>query len=99
MSDDLNAKTLLIEGVTTDGRKFRPSDWAERMSGALSTFGSDHRMHYSPKLRPCSVNGVKCVEVDTSLRETNPDVFGYIMNFAELNDLKVIDPEGSGGSL
>ena len=54
-------KKIIIEGVTENGRKFRPSDWAERMSGALSYFGRDHRIQYSPMLQPLTVNGIKCV--------------------------------------
>ncbi len=84
-------KVIIIEGVTNDGRKFRPSDWAERMSGALSTFGTDHRIHYSPQLRPISLNGVKCVAVDPHLEETRPEVYRYIMQFASTNNLKVVE--------
>ena len=80
---------IIIEGVTADGRKFRPSDWAERMSGALSTFGKDHRMHYSPRLRPISLNGVKCVVVDAALEQTHPEVWRYVMAFATINNLNI----------
>ena len=38
MAEDKKPKKIIIEGVTTEGKKFRPSDWAERMSGSLSTF-------------------------------------------------------------
>ena len=27
-----------IQGVTTEGRTFRPSDWSERLAGAMSSF-------------------------------------------------------------
>jgi hypothetical protein len=84
-------KLIIIEGLTQDGRKFRPSDWAERMSGMLSTFGHDHRIHYSPKLKPVSIKGVKCIAIDPSLRETNPEVFDQVMDFAYRNNLNVIE--------
>ena len=29
-----------IKGVTRDGRTFRPSDWSERLAGAMSSFRS-----------------------------------------------------------
>lgn len=90
-----NAKPLnssiIIEGVTQDGRKFRPSDWAERMSGMLATFGKDHRIHYSPLLRPVSVNGTKCVVIDPALRADNRPLFDQLMAFAKLNNLKVVE--------
>ena len=44
--------TFIIVGLTREGRKFRPSDWAERLCGVMSAFGADHRMSYSPYVRP-----------------------------------------------
>jgi len=84
-------KKIIIEGVTESGSKFRPSDWAERMSGALSTFGPDHRIQYSPMLQPLTVNGIKCVSVDPNLRKTYPEMFAYIMRWVELNHLKIVE--------
>ena len=86
-------KKIIIEGVTESGRKFRPSDWAERMSGALSTFGRDHRIHYSPLLQPTTINGVKCIIVDPSMREQFPEMFAYIMGWADSNQLKVTEQD------
>ena len=82
---------MIIQGITEDGRKFRPSDWAERMSGMLSTFGDDHRIHYSPQLRPISVDGVKCIAIDTSLSESQPGTYNQIMEFAKRNQLMVVE--------
>ena len=84
-----NFHTLIIQGVTKDGRKFRPSDWAERMSGMLSTFGDDHRIHYSPKLRPISIEGVKCIALNEELEVSHPGIFRQIMDFASRNNLEV----------
>lgn len=82
---------IIIEGVTHSGRKFRPSDWAERMSGALSTFGRDHRIHYSPMLQPLTINGIKCIALDPRLKDMHPEMFAYIMGWAHNNDLKIIE--------
>ncbi|MEM1243570.1 MAG: DUF3579 domain-containing protein, partial [Pseudomonadota bacterium] len=30
----VDKKKIIIEGLTQAGKKFRPSDWAERMSGS-----------------------------------------------------------------
>jgi hypothetical protein len=91
VSDDV--KKIIIEGITENGRKFRPSDWAERMSGALSTFGRDHRIQYSPLLQPMTVNGVKCVAVDPQLKDSAPEMFAYIMRWADANHLNVIETD------
>ena len=85
---DTTAKHIIIEGVTEEGKTFRPSDWAERMCGALSTF-RNQRIYYSPMLQPASKDGNKCIIVDPSLQESNPELYRYILEFAETNRLKV----------
>ncbi|NOX75243.1 MAG: DUF3579 domain-containing protein [Gammaproteobacteria bacterium] len=86
-------KKIIIEGITHNGRKFRPSDWAERMSGALSTFGRDHRIHYSPLLQPTTINGVKCVVIDPGMEKNFPEMYRYIMGWANNNDLVVSEQD------
>jgi len=87
--DELKGK-IIIEGVTTDGRRFRPSDWAERMSGALCTFGRGRRIQYSPLMQPMAREGVKCIVLDPALKQSNPELFNYIMNFARSNHLNIL---------
>ena len=82
-------KTIVIEGVTAQGKTFRPSDWAERMSGTMASF-KNSRIHYSPLLQP-SVNheGYKCVLLDPKLKESSPQVYQAILDFAKANNLKI----------
>lgn len=86
---DKDTKKIIIEGVTPEGEQFRPSDWAERMSGTLATF-RNHRIRYSPLLQP-SVNkeGYKCVLLDPSLKASNPTLYQSILEFAQINNLKI----------
>lgn len=79
---------IIIEGITDKGEKFRPSDWAERMSDSLSTF-KRRRVLYSPLLRPITKNGNKCVIVDNELEETHPNLYKEILKFAQTNKLKI----------
>ena len=79
---------IIIEGVTKSGEPFRPSDWAERMSGTLSTFYK-HRIHYSPLLQPSLKNGHKCVIVDPNLKQSNPELYESIIKFAKTNNLRI----------
>lgn len=92
MSDPENkaaeCKKIIIEGVTEEGQQFRPSDWAERMSGSLCTF-RDHRVVYSPLLQPMVKGGNKCVLLDPTLKDANPALYDSIMEFAHTNKLKV----------
>ena len=81
-------KKIVIEGVTDSGETFRPSDWAERMSGQLSTF-KKRRIHYSPLLQPSMKDGRKCVLLDPELKESNPALYQSILEFAHKNKLKI----------
>ncbi len=88
---DTQPAEMIIQGLTSAGKAFRPSDWAERLSGVLSTFGKDHRMSYSPYVRPVTIDGVKCVVVDNRLKEAEPKAHAFLMGFAKDNDLQVLD--------
>ncbi len=92
MSEPKNKK-IVIEGVTPQGKAFRPSDWAERMSGTMASF-KNSRIHYSPLLQP-SVNreGYKCVLLDPKLKESSPEVYQAILDFAKSNKLKICNEE------
>ena len=35
---DSKPREFFIQGLTPDGKPFRPSDWAERLAGAMSSF-------------------------------------------------------------
>ncbi len=80
---------IVIEGVTEDGRTFRPSDWIERISGSLSTFGMDRRIRYSHYLQPQIIDGGKCLVIDPELKKVNPSAFSFLMDFAKGNKLKI----------
>ena len=91
-----SAKEVFIQGVTRDGRTFRPSDWAERLAGVMSSFrpgGAVRGSHlsYSPWCVPTVINGVKCVIVHSDLREHEPMAWDFVINFARDNDLQVAE--------
>jgi len=86
-------KRIIIEGTTQGVRKFRPSDWAERMSGALSTFWPDQRIRYSPLLQPTTINGIKCIVIDPGMQYQFPEMYAYIMGWANKNELVVSEKE------
>ena len=76
-------KKIIIEGITTEGQLFRPTDWAERMSGIMASF-KNSRVQYSPLLQPSvNVDGYKCVLLDPKLKETCPEVYQSIIDFRE----------------
>jgi hypothetical protein len=101
MSPPVNAASahhrIIIQGITLKGRAFRPSDWAERLCGIMSTFGRDQQMRYSPFVRPMMLDGVRCVVVEPSLEEIEPRAYRFLLDFAEDNELVVIDPTAPTG--
>ena len=90
------SRQLFIQGVTTSGRTFRPSDWAERLAGVMSQFrpgGATPGSHlrYSPWCIPTSLGSVKCVIVHRDMQEEEPMAWDFCMNFARDNDLQVVE--------
>ena len=73
---------LVIEGIREDGSRFRPSDWIERNSATLATFGPAHRLRYARGVQPKVINGQKCLVVDNLLREEDPSAYEYVLAFA-----------------
>lgn len=90
MNDKPDKHNIIIEGITTTGDEFRPSDWAERISGQLATF-KNNRVVYSPLLTPSMKNGHKCVIVDETLKNTDPELYAQLIDFAKDNQLVVCD--------
>jgi len=89
-------REFFIQGITKDGRTFRPSDWAERLASAMSCFrpeggagGIGAFIGYSPYCVPTVVGGVKCVIVNEALRGIEPMAWDFVMNFARDNELQL----------
>ncbi len=96
-------RVLYIQGVTLRGKSFRPSDWAERLAGAMSSFrpkgpvgGISAHIGYSPYCVPRVVDGIKCVMVNEALRDIEPMAWDFVMNFASDNELVVADARRDG---
>ncbi|RJG03965.1 DUF3579 domain-containing protein [Noviherbaspirillum sedimenti] len=91
------AREFFIQGVTSDGRTFRPSDWAERLCGVMACFGQegsnrqDAHLRYSRYVRPALLEGVKSVVVSEDLRKIEPLAYHFVLNFAKDNDLRIVD--------
>jgi hypothetical protein len=91
-------RQVFIQGITKEGRTFRPSDWAERLAGAMSSFrpgggagGIGAFIGYSPYCVPRIVDGVKGVLVHEALRGIEPMAWDFVMNFARDNDLQTVE--------
>jgi hypothetical protein len=82
---------VVIRGVTTQGRTFRPSDWADRLAGLVSEMGTDHRLNYGPYVQPVTRAGVRCVVINRILEQADSIMFRFMLDFARDNDLEVVD--------
>jgi hypothetical protein len=90
-----NSNEIIILGVTTSGQTFRPSDWAERLAGVMSSFrpgGAQPGYHlsYSPWCVPKTLDGQTCVIVHTDMRSSHVMAWDFVMGFARDNQLQVI---------
>jgi hypothetical protein len=97
-------REYFIQGLTTQGRAFRPGDWAERLAGAMASFRPDGGasgigafIGYSPYCVPRTVDGVKGVIVNEALKDIELMAWEFVMNFARDNHLVVVEPAAPAG--
>ena len=81
---------VIIQGITKEGGKFRPSDWAERLCGAVASYGPGRRIIFHPNVQLASMNSVKCVVIDASLEEDDEMLFNFLTDFADENNLQIL---------
>ena len=82
---------IIIHGTTSNGKVFRPSDWAERLCGILSSFNQDNRLSYHEWVHPVLIDKVRSVVISAQLEDINPAMFRFLMDFAADNDLRVMN--------
>lgn len=87
---------LVIQGVKEDGSELRPADWIERISSSLAMFSDDHRLQYSACVKPCVIDGNKCLVVARCLEKHHPEAFAFVMEFARSNQLRIQPDRRSG---
>lgn len=98
---------FVIEGITVDGRVFRPSDWIERLIDTLSSYGADRRTSLRPHpghdrrhqqvsfLQVQMIAGRKCLVVDALFREANPAAFRFLQEFVQSNRLRMQETDNA----
>jgi uncharacterized protein DUF3579 len=86
----MSSGKVIIQGLTQAGGKFRPSDWAERLCGAVASYGPGRRIIFHPNVKLASIEGVKCVVIDASLEEDDEMLFEFLTDFADENKLQIL---------
>ena len=86
----MEQEKLIIQGVTEEGKKLRPSDWIERICSSLAAYGMGGAAQCSTSVHPCIIDGEKCLVVARNLSSSFPDVYRFILDFAHSNQLKIV---------
>ena len=82
---------ILIMGQTKEGKKFRPSDWAERLYYTVADYKKNGRITFNPLVSINNEEQSKCFVINTSLQEKNPMVYDFLIDFAISNELETRD--------
>jgi len=80
---------LIIQGISIDNQRFRPSDWVERISASMAIFGRDKKLRYTNIVQPCVIDGLKCLIVAKDASKEHPEAYDFIMGFAQANNLRI----------
>ncbi len=83
------SEKVIIKGLTEDGGKFRPSDWAERLCGAVASYGRGRRIIFHPHVKLASIDGVKSVVISAELEELDEMLFDFLLDFGRENKLQI----------
>lgn len=90
---------LVIKGVTRAGHAFRPSDWSERLCGAVQAFGRERHKVLAQYVRAAEIDGAKAVIVGEALRGIESRLYDFLLNFAFENELQVTYQADAAASL
>ena len=80
-----------MRGITRDGRKSRPSDWAEGLYYALAEYGPNRQVRLNPPVKLKVSVGIRCLMVDAGLGEQDLMTFDFLTGLARENELEVLD--------
>ena len=83
------SEKVIIKGLTKDGGKFRPSDWAERLCGAVASYGPGRRIIFHPHVKLAAIEGIKSVVINAELEQQDEMLFEFLMDFGRENQLQV----------
>ncbi|MGI9305942.1 MAG: DUF3579 domain-containing protein [Gammaproteobacteria bacterium] len=81
---------VLIQGLTVDGKKFRPSDWCERLHSTLRALDPDEYEECVEHVHLVNSESGRGILVDRALETINPMLFKFFMNFVKNNHLSSI---------
>ncbi len=84
-------KKILIMGQTKEGKKFRPSDWAERLYYTVASYGKNGRIVFNPLVNLNQEDNSKCFVINAILQDKDPMIYDFLVDFAVSNELEMRD--------
>lgn len=79
---------LVITNQDANGRRFRPSDWVDRLASSAGEF-ENGRIRYDGRVSPCKrCEDRICLKVDLSLQDDKPELLDFFRNFMRTNQLQ-----------
>ena len=82
---------ILIMGQTKEGKKFRPSDWAERLYYTVASYGRKGQIVFNPLVNLNQEENSKCFVINARLQEKDPMTYDFLVDFAVSNELEMRD--------
>ena len=83
------ADFVVICGETVEGKKFRPSDWCDRLHSTLRALDAEDYEECAEYVHLINSGVGKGVRIDRRLQKINPMLFNFFMNFVKSNNLAV----------
>jgi len=77
--------------MTNNNTRFRPSDWIERIALCSSIYSEQNTLKIQSKLMPVYNKNEKYLRIDLSLKDSNPALWDFVMNFISSNNLKTVE--------
>ena len=89
--DGTKVVRYLMLGETTEGRKFRPGDWADRLFSACGSYARDADIKQMLSENICMVerSGRKGIVFSEALADLEPEMYYFLVRFGENNSLRV----------
>lgn len=79
---------ILINGETSDGKKFRPSDWCERLHSTLRALDPEEYEECAEYVHLVNGKNGRGILINHLLSDINPMLFNFFMNFVKHNHLR-----------
>jgi hypothetical protein len=89
---------VIIKGLTKEGARFRPSDWAQRLTNAVASVGPKGRIIYHPNVTLAMIDGVNAVLIDHSMAASDTRLYDFMIKFAVNNALQIENLPVEAGS-